>query len=69
MHKLYRPIHTPGTVHWKAISRIMSYLKKTIQYDIFYGRHQLILEGYLHASWILAQLITSQHWMVFQACK
>ncbi|GJX02653.1 zinc finger, CCHC-type containing protein [Tanacetum coccineum] len=41
-----------GTQHWKAIQRVLKYLKKTMDYRLTYTGYPLVLEGYTDASWI-----------------
>ncbi|KAI3734277.1 hypothetical protein L6452_13742 [Arctium lappa] len=42
----------PGPDHWKAISRVLGYLKRTSDLELTYMMHPGILEGYSDASWI-----------------
>ncbi|KAJ9541434.1 hypothetical protein OSB04_027940 [Centaurea solstitialis] len=42
----------PGPDHWKAIGRVLGYLKRTSDLDLTYKTHTGILEGYSDASWI-----------------
>ncbi|GJW54778.1 zinc finger, CCHC-type containing protein [Tanacetum coccineum] len=52
MGKLSRYTSIPGTQHWKAIQRVLKYLKKTMDYRLVYYRYPSVLEGYTDASWI-----------------
>lgn len=36
----------PGTEHWKAISRVLTYLEGTINYGLSYKKYSTVLEGY-----------------------
>jgi hypothetical protein len=38
--------------HWKAIDRVLKYLKRTIDLGLFYSKFPVVLAGYLDASWI-----------------
>ena len=42
----------PIIEHWKAISRVLGYLKKTKDLGLQYFKFPTILEGYTDASWI-----------------
>nr|GEV18114.1 hypothetical protein [Tanacetum cinerariifolium] len=42
----------PSTQHWKAVQRVLKYLKKTIDYSLSYTGYPLVLVGYTNASWI-----------------
>ncbi|KAJ9551163.1 hypothetical protein OSB04_015208 [Centaurea solstitialis] len=42
----------PGSDHWKAIGRVLRYLKRTSDLELTYNTHPGILEGYSDASWI-----------------
>ncbi|GJW33982.1 hypothetical protein Tco_0054014 [Tanacetum coccineum] len=50
--KLSRYTSNPGTQHWKAIQRVLKYLKKTIDYRLTYTGYPFVLEGYTDTSWI-----------------
>ena len=50
--KLSRFTSNPNVNHWKAIGRILGYLKKTISFGLFYSKFPAMLEGYSDASWI-----------------
>nr|GEX45544.1 zinc finger, CCHC-type [Tanacetum cinerariifolium] len=50
--KLSMYTSNPGTQHWKAIQRVLKYLKKTLDYKLTYTGYPLVLEGYTDASWI-----------------
>ena len=52
MGKLYIFTSNPSVDHWKAIGRVLGYLKKTISLRLFYSEFISVLEGYLDASWI-----------------
>ena len=38
--------------HWKAIGRVLGYLKKSISLGLFYSKFPVALEGYSDATWI-----------------
>ena len=42
----------PGDVHWRAVDRIMRYLKGTMNYGFHYSGYPSVLEGYCDANWI-----------------
>ncbi|KAA0042920.1 pol polyprotein [Cucumis melo var. makuwa] len=50
--KLSRYTSNPGQDHWKAILRILRYLKHTKNYGLHYSCYPAVLEGYSDANWI-----------------
>ena len=46
MSKLSRFVSNPGDEHWKALERVMRYLKGTTSYGIHYSGYPKVLEGY-----------------------
>ncbi|XP_059433884.1 receptor-like protein 42 [Corylus avellana] len=50
--RLSRYTHNPSVEHWDAISRLLRYLKGTINYGLSYYGFPAILEGYCDANWI-----------------
>ena len=50
--KLSRFTSNPSVDHWKAIGRVLGYLRKTINLRLFYSKFPAVLEGYSDASWI-----------------
>ena len=50
--KLSRYRSNPGVDHWKAIIRVLKYLRYTQNYGLHYTRYPAILEGYSDANWI-----------------
>ena len=52
MCKLSRFVSNPGDDHWRALERVMRYLKGTMSYGIRYTGHPKVLEGYCDANWI-----------------
>ena len=50
--KMSRFMSNPSVKHWKAIGRILDYLKRTINLGLFYNDYLKVLEGYSYASWI-----------------
>ncbi|RVW58052.1 Retrovirus-related Pol polyprotein from transposon TNT 1-94 [Vitis vinifera] len=50
--KLSRFISNPSVEHWKAICRVLGYLKNTKELSLQYSKFPDILEGYSDASWI-----------------
>ena len=45
-------VSNPGDDHWRALERVMRYLKGTMSYGICYTGHPKVLEGYCDANWI-----------------
>jgi hypothetical protein len=50
--KLSRFVSNPGDEHWRAVERIMRYLKGTVNYGLHYTGQPSVLEGYCDANWI-----------------
>ena len=50
--KLSKYTSNLGTAHWKAINWVFGYLKRTINFGLFYSEFPTVLEGYSDASWI-----------------
>ena len=50
--KLSRYTSNPGPDHWKAIVRVLRYLKYTQNYGLHYSKYLAVLEGYCDANWI-----------------
>ena len=50
--KLSRYTSNPGPNHWKAIVRVLRYLKYTQNYGLHYSKYPAVLEGYCDAKWI-----------------
>ena len=50
--KLSRYTSNPGEDHWKALVRVLRYLKYTLNYWLHYTRYPVILERYSDANWI-----------------
>jgi hypothetical protein len=50
--KLSRFVSNPGDDHWRALERVMRYLKGTSNYGIHYSGNSKILEGYSDSNWI-----------------
>jgi len=48
--KMNRYTSNPSHIHWIAIQKILKYLKKTINYGIWYSGYPTVLEGYTDAS-------------------
>ena len=49
---LSRFTSNPGENHWKAIVRVLRYLRYTRNYRLHYSRDPAVLEGFSDASWI-----------------
>ena len=41
----------PGNEHWRALERVMRYLKRTMNLGLHYGKFPAVLEGYNDADW------------------
>ena len=50
--KLSRYTSNPGVDHWKAIFRVLGYLKRALSLGLTYEGYPSVLEGYTDASWI-----------------
>ena len=50
--KLSRYTSNPSPDHWKAIVRVLRYLKYTQNYGLHYSKYPAVLEGYYDANWI-----------------
>ena len=50
--KLSRYTSNLGSDHWKAIVRVLRYLKYTQNYGLHYSKYPAVLEGYYDANWI-----------------
>ncbi|XP_047328573.1 secreted RxLR effector protein 161-like [Impatiens glandulifera] len=50
--KLSRYTSNPSNNHWKAIVRLLRYLRNTHDYGLHYTRHSAVIEGYTDADWI-----------------
>jgi hypothetical protein len=50
--KLGRFVSNPRDEHWKALERVMRYLKGTASYRIHYASYSKVLEGYSDSNWI-----------------
>jgi hypothetical protein len=49
---LSRYTSNPGYKHWKAITRVLDYLRYTKNYGLHYSKEPRVLEGYTDANWI-----------------
>ena len=45
-------VSNPGDDHWKALERVMHYLKGTMNYEIHYTGYPRVVEGYSDSNWI-----------------
>jgi hypothetical protein len=50
--KVSRFVSKPGDDHWRALERVMRYLKSTLNYEIHYSGNPKVLEGYSDSNWI-----------------
>ena len=52
VNKLSRFTNNPGKDHWKALVRVLRYLRYTLNYGLHYLRYLNVLEIYSDANWI-----------------
>ncbi|XP_073057025.1 secreted RxLR effector protein 161-like [Primulina eburnea] len=52
VRKLSRFTSNPGVEHWKAIIRLLRYLRYTHDHGLHYTRYPAVIEGYNDANWI-----------------
>jgi hypothetical protein len=52
MSKLSWFISNLGDDHWRALERVLRYLKGTVSYGIHYTGYLRVLEGYCDVNWI-----------------
>ena len=52
VNKLSRFTNNLGKYHWKALVRVLRYLRYTLNYGLHYLRYPVVLEGYSDANWI-----------------
>ncbi|GJZ12742.1 hypothetical protein Tco_0547972, partial [Tanacetum coccineum] len=50
--RLSRYTSNPSYGHWKAITRVLHYLRYNRDYGLHYDRHPAVIEGYSDANWI-----------------
>ncbi len=50
--RLSRYTHNPARKHWNAMTRLLKYLKGTMNLGLTYTGHPAVLEGYCDANWI-----------------
>ena len=50
--KLSRFTSNPGEDHWIAMTRVLRYLRYTLNDGLYYTRYPAVLEGYCDANWI-----------------
>ena len=50
--KLSRFVSNPGDDRWKALERVMHYLKGTMDYITHYNEYPRVLEGHSDSNWI-----------------
>lgn len=51
-YKLFIYKSIPSKDYWKIITRVLGYLKKTMNFGLFYNKFSVVHEGYMNASWI-----------------
>jgi hypothetical protein len=52
VNRLSRYTSNPSAEHWKAIARVLGYLKKTKDLGLYYSGYPAVLEGYSDANWV-----------------
>uniref|UniRef100_A0A2N9G9K8 Reverse transcriptase Ty1/copia-type domain-containing protein n=1 Tax=Fagus sylvatica TaxID=28930 RepID=A0A2N9G9K8_FAGSY len=52
VNRLSRYTSNPNVEHWKAIARVLGYLKKTKDLGLYYSGYPAVLEGYSNANWV-----------------
>ncbi|XP_073133688.1 secreted RxLR effector protein 161-like [Henckelia pumila] len=52
VNKLSRFTSNPNEIHWKALTRVLRYLRHTLEYGLHYTRYPAVFEGYSDANWI-----------------
>lgn len=52
MSRLSRYNHNPGNSHWNALSRLLRYLRGTMDVCLHFSRFPNVLEGYSDANWV-----------------
>ena len=50
--RLSRYTHNPAYEHWNALTRLLRYLKGTMNLGLTYTGRPIVLEGYCDANWI-----------------
>ena len=50
MCRLSRYTHIPNNDHWNALTRLMRFLRGTMNYGILYSGFPVVLEGYIDAN-------------------
>ncbi|GJX73513.1 retrovirus-related pol polyprotein from transposon TNT 1-94 [Tanacetum coccineum] len=50
--RLSRYTSNPSDAHWKAITRLLHYLRYSRDYGLYYDRYPAVIEGYSDANWI-----------------
>ena len=52
MCRLSRYTHNPNNNHWNTLTKLMKYLRGTMNYGILYSGFPVVLEEYNDANWI-----------------
>ncbi|GKB70715.1 retrovirus-related pol polyprotein from transposon TNT 1-94, partial [Tanacetum coccineum] len=50
--RLSRYTSNPSVAHWKAMTRVLHYLRYNRDYGLHYDRYPVVIEGYNNANWI-----------------
>lgn len=52
INKLSRFMSNPNDVHWNILTRVLRYLKHTLEYTLHYTKYPAVLEKYSEDNWI-----------------
>ncbi|GJX40899.1 retrovirus-related pol polyprotein from transposon TNT 1-94, partial [Tanacetum coccineum] len=50
--RLSKYTSNPSDAHWKAMTRVLHYLRYSRDYGLYYDRYRVVIEGYSDANWI-----------------
>ncbi|GJU53734.1 retrovirus-related pol polyprotein from transposon TNT 1-94 [Tanacetum coccineum] len=50
--RLSRYTSNPSVAHWKAMTKVLHYLRYSRDYGLHYDRYHAVIEGYSNANWI-----------------
>ena len=54
VNRFSRYTSNPSAEHWKAIAKVLGYLKKTKDLGLYYSGYLAVLEGYSDANWVIS---------------
>ncbi|CAN0876461.1 Secreted RxLR effector protein 161, partial [Linum grandiflorum] len=55
VNKLSRYTSNPNEDHWKALIRVLRYIKGTADWGLKFTGHPTVLEGYCDANWVTSK--------------